>query len=281
MTHWCLRLLYVSYQNQTPSNEMTTTFPIAIMTPDDTDQAPAQPIKILLIDADSLTRRSWETTIRSEGYTVAGTGDADAALMLTESFDPDVIVLDISLPVRAHGFDLFAEIRRRSTACVVATTSLSDEIQRVRLLRAGADDVLQTPISSMELAARIDALSRRARRTEQPTQVVVMPSARPTEAQFGPLRVEFERRSASIDGVSVLLTRIEWELLAEMCRRPRGILERGELLKLIWGGEWKGDDHVVDVHVSNLRRKLAAVRPDVLFIQTVRGIGFRLSDDIV
>ncbi len=98
---------------------------------------------------------------------------------------------------------------------------------------------------------------------------------------YGPLQIDLGRRQAQVNGFNAPLTRIEFDLLAHLCQRPRDVSTRLELLRSIWGENWVGDDHVVDVHLSNLRRKLHHFAPETSFIATVRGVGFRLSDELL
>jgi two-component system OmpR family response regulator len=234
--------------------------------------------RALLIDTDSLLRRGWEKSLRAEGFAVTGTSEPEAALILTTSFKPDVVVLDLRLrAVGPHRAGFFAEVRSMTDAYLVGLTDHSDELERVRLLRAGADDVVTKPISTIELAARLRALLRRPRRITE--GLVLGPP--PTVMHYGPMQIDLGRRQAQVGGLNVNLTRIEFDLLAHLCQRPRDVSTRLELLRSIWGENWVGDDHVVDVHLSNLRRKLHHHAPDVVFISTVRGVGFRLADEVL
>lgn len=239
---------------------------------------PSPAPRALLIDPDSLLRRSWEKSLRAEGFAVTGTSEPEAALILTSSFKPDVVILDLRLrAVGPHRTGFFAEVRGMTDAYLVGLTDHSDELERVRLLRAGADDVITKPISTIELAARLRALLRRPRRISE--GLVLGPP--PTVMTYGPLQIDLGRRQVQINGFNVGLTRIEFDLLAHLCQRPRDVSTRLELLRNIWGETWVGDDHVVDVHLSNLRRKLHHHAPDTPFISTVRGVGFRLSDEVL
>ena len=112
----------------------------------------------LLIDPDTLLRKSWEKALRAEGFAVTGTPEAEAGLILTASFKPDIIVLDLRLrSLGTHRAAYFAEIRSLTDAYLIGVTDQADELERVRLLRAGADDVVSKPISTIEPAARLRA----------------------------------------------------------------------------------------------------------------------------
>ena len=99
--------------------------------------------------------------------------------------------------------------------------------------------------------------------------------------RYGPLHIDLGRRQARINDTVVNLTRIEFDLLGHLCQHPRDVSTREELLRTIWGEHWVGNPHMVDVHLSNLRRKLHRRGPETRFIVTVRGVGFRLSDQIL
>jgi two-component system OmpR family response regulator len=146
---------------------------------------------------------------------------------------------------------------------------------RAAVLHSGADDAVSVPVSPEELAARCHALLRRPRqmktRVESPMTTIM---------SLGPLTVDFGWREVRIEDEEVATTRIEFSLLEQLCRRPTEVCTREDLLDAVWGPTWVGDNHVVDVHLSNLRRKLDKASPHTKVIHTVRGVGFRLANDV-
>ena len=147
---------------------------------------------------------------------------------------------------------------------------------RVEVLRSGADDAVSLPVTPDEIAARCHALLRRPRELRSDWEPV------PTSViSFGPLLVDTGRHEIRLDDQEVMATRIEFSLLEHLCRRPTEVCARTELLDAVWGPNWVGDTHVVDVHLSNLRRKLEKINTDTRVIHTVRGVGFRLANDIL
>ncbi|NCY17780.1 MAG: DNA-binding response regulator, partial [Actinobacteria bacterium] len=192
-----------------------------------------------------------------------------------ESFNPDVILVDLEMPA-PHGGSVFDIVRSKSEAYLIAIAPAAADTVRIRALRAGADDVVSVPVSPEELAARCQALLRRPRNLHtrwdpMAASVIVL----------GPLSVDVGRKEIQVHGQDVPVTRIEFALFEQLCRHPAEVRSRIQLLEEVWGPNWVGDTHVVDVHLSNLRRKLQRLAPDLRFIHTVRGVGFRLSTDLL
>ncbi|HSW41727.1 MAG TPA: response regulator transcription factor, partial [Patescibacteria group bacterium] len=154
-----------------------------------------------------------------------------------------------------------------SSAYVLMLTARGEEIDRIVGLTVGADDYLVKPFSPRELVARVRALLRRPR-TEAATPVA------------GPAGLEMDeaRRSVRVDGRAVELTTLEFDLLATLARDPGVVVRRQALLDRVWGLEFVADDHLVDVHVANLRRKLGDDPAHPRFVETVRGVGYRLRE---
>jgi two-component system OmpR family response regulator len=238
----------------------------------DLDAQPAP--RVLIAVADAVLRRVAATGLRDRGYSVSATNEESAALVLARSFAPDVIVVDLLLhgPTGGTLLDLI-----RSTAdCYVIGLAPNSEIDRVRALRAGADDVVSLPVSADELAARCQALLRRPGQLHARWDPMAASMVR-----VGPLQIDFGRRELLVRGHEVPVTRIEFALFEQLCRLPAQVCSRAHLIEQVWGPKWVGDTHVVDVHLSNLRRKLQRHAPELRFVHTVRGIGFRLSNDLL
>lgn len=207
--------------------------------------------------------------LEGEGYEVRSAADGDTALDIARSFAPDVVVLDLSLPNR-DGLDVCRELRTFSDAYVIMVTARTEELDRIIGLEVGADDYVAKPFSPRELVARVRAMLRRPR-TGEPS-----PGDR---RRFGALEIDPLGREVRVAGESVNLTRIEFDLLATLSGRPEMVFSRQMLRDQVWGPDWFGDDHVVDVHVANLRRKIDRKGPS--HIRTVRGVGYRMEVDPV
>jgi DNA-binding response OmpR family regulator len=179
---------------------------------------------------------------------------------------PDLVVLDLTLP-DGDGLDLCRTIRETWSAYILMLTGRDDEVDKVIGLRLGADDYVTKPFSPRELGARIEALSRRPRQTG---------TVEVAERAFGDLVIRPDVREVEVAGTEVELTRIEFDLLDQLTTNAPQVLTRAQLLDSVWGGEWFGDDHVVDVHIANLRKKLAQLT-DRSIIRTVRSVGYGLA----
>ena len=205
-----------------------------------------------------------ETRVASSGL---------SGLEIAQQWEPHVVVLDLGLP-DVDGLEVCRRLRGFSDAHVIMLTAKSDEIDRVLGLTVGADDYVTKPFSPRELAARVEAALRRRR-----PMAAAAPGADGVR-RFGPLALDAEAREVRIQERVLETTRTEFEILDALTEQPRRVLTRAHLRERVWGGGWFGDDHAVDVHVSNLRKKLSgAGAPPV--ISTVRGVGYRLAPDLL
>ena len=204
--------------------------------------------------------------LEREGYVVHAAGDGPSAVAGVRDLAPDVVILDVMLP-GFDGIEACRQIRAFSEAYVLMLTARSEEIDRVVGLTVGADDYLVKPFSPRELVARVKALLRRPRRADG------APPARPVG-----LELDEGRRTVRVDGAVVDLTALEFNLLSALARDPGIVVTRQALLDRVWGPDFVADDHLVDVHVGNLRRKLGDDTAQPRFIETVRGVGYRLRE---
>jgi DNA-binding response OmpR family regulator len=205
-----------------------------------------------------------------EGFAVHTAGDGDTAVALAREHRPDVVVLDLMLP-GIDGVEVCRRIRAFSDAYVIMLTAKSEEVDKLVGLGVGADDYLTKPFSPRELVARVRAMLRRPRAA--PAEAAVDAGVR----RFGELEVDPAGREVRVDGRVVELTRTEFDLLDALSAQPQVVFSRRQLLERVWGGDWYGDDHVIDVHVGNLRRKLDDDAGHPRYIRTVRGVGYRMG----
>ncbi len=231
--------------------------------------------RVLLAIDDLRLRRSNEAGLRAAGFAVSAPGDADAVAILAESFSPDVLIIDTSMN-GADNRPLYQQLRSETDRYMLCIDSAGRERTRVEVLRSGADDAVSVPVTPDEIAARCHALLRRPREIRSDWDPV-----QPSVVTLGPLVVDSGRHEIRLGDVEIQATRIEFSLLEHLCRRPTEVASRTDLLESVWGPNWVGDTHVVDVHLSNLRRKLDTVAPDLRIVHTVRGVGFRISNELL
>jgi two-component system response regulator PrrA len=219
---------------------------------------------VLVVDDDEDIRVSLDRGLRLSGFDVRTAADGESALLAVDARVPDCIVLDVGLPGR-DGVAVVEALRRDDVTVPVLMLSARTSVEdRVTGLAAGADDYLVKPFALAELVARLRALLRR------------VPTTGPSALTVGPLTVDPARRRVALDGVPVELTRREFDLLETLARNSGIVLSRERLLELVWGYDFAVDTNVVDVFVSQLRRKLEAGGTPRL-VHTVRGIGFSLE----
>jgi DNA-binding response OmpR family regulator len=192
------------------------------------------------------------------------------ALSVAREVDPDVVVLDLGLP-GIDGLEVCRQLRTFSDAYVVMLTARDTEIDTIVGLSVGADDYVTKPFSPRELVARIRAMLRRPRSVGAAADAVL-----PARA-FGPLSIDVASRQVFLKGEPIALTRTEFDILAALSSRPGVVWSRRQLIDAVWGEPWVGNDHLVDVHVGHLRRKISDDPADPRFVFTVRGVGYRMG----
>ncbi|HET7476897.1 MAG TPA: response regulator transcription factor [Dermatophilaceae bacterium] len=208
--------------------------------------------------------------LERDGFEVFLSHDGLDAVRQAREVDPDVVVLDLGLPGQ-DGIEVCRQLRTFSDAYVVMLTARSDEVDTLVGLSVGADDYMTKPFSPRELVARLRAMLRRPR---------PLGARAPEHAQtrtFGPLVIDAVGRDVWLDNEPVSLTRTEFDVLAALSERPRLAFSRRQLIEAVWGQAWVGDEHLVDVHIGHLRRKLADDAAESRFIRTVRGVGYRMG----
>jgi DNA-binding response OmpR family regulator len=231
-------------------------------------EAARRPLALVVDDVAEFAELS-ARALREDGFEVTVVGDGESAVRAARHEAPDLIVLDLNLP-GIDGIETCRSIRTFSDAYVLMVTGREAEVDRLIGLSVGADDYLTKPFFPRELVARARAMLRRPRAD----QTAAAPAAR----RFGDLTIDPEAREVTVAGRPVALSRLEFDLLAALSEHPRASVSRDQLIERVWGGDWFGDTHVVDVHVSNLRRKLGDDPVAARYIRTIRGYGFRMGD---
>ena len=207
-----------------------------------------------------------------DGFEVSLALDGQRAIEVARQVDPDVMVLDLGLPV-LDGVEVCRVVRTFSDCYIVMLTARTEEIDKLIGLSVGADDYLTKPFSPRELLARIHAMLRRPRASTASGQ----PPQEGPPRVFGALSIDLAGREVHLGGEAVALTRTEFDVLAALSGRPKLAFTRRQLIDAVWDQTWVGDEHLVDVHIGHLRRKLGDDPSSPRYVRTVRGIGYRMG----
>ena len=234
---------------------------------------------VLVVDDEANIRELCSLYLEQEGFGVITADDGVSALAVARAESPDLIVLDLMLPKKS-GYDVTRELRSDAGAIrdvpILMLTARSEDVDRIVGLELGADDYLGKPFHPRELTARVKAILRRA--AAAPGRVNAGPGM-PGQYEVGPLCVDWDRREATLSGRSLKLRNKEFELLKQLAEYRGIVLTREQLLEQVWGYEYFGETRTVDVHVNQLRRKLAPDGGDPgVAIETVRGVGYKLVE---
>jgi DNA-binding response OmpR family regulator len=218
--------------------------------------------RLLVVDDDEDIRALLRLILERGGYDVDDQPDGRAALRAFHTGRHDLVVLDVTMP-DLDGWEILDRIRDLSEVPVLMLTARESESDRVRGLRAGADDYVTKPFDRDELLARVEVLLRRAPRADEPVSYT---------DSF--MQVDFVQRAASVEGRELPLTRLEYNLLEAFVRHPNQVLSQEQLLELAWDDPHSVSRDQVKLYVGYLRRKLGP-RDDGSPIETVRGFGYR------
>ena len=225
--------------------------------------------KIVVIDDERSVRDVVRAYLEKDGFTVFVAADGRDGLELAERHQPDLIVLDLMLP-DVSGEEICRDIRARSDVPILMLTAKASEDERVDGLLLGADDYLVKPFSPRELVARVRAVLRRTQGVESPLVAVL-------RFDEGRLEIDTTKRSVRRDGAAIELTPNEYKLLLALARYPGRVYSRFELVNRVQGYDYEGYERTIDVHVKNLRKKLEPDPGKPRYVETVTGIGYRLS----
>lgn len=230
--------------------------------------------KILVVEDEPTLQETLSYNLKRQGYTVELAGDGRAAIEAARSEHPDLIVLDIMLPI-LDGFEVCRVLRQEMTTPILMLTARDDEIDRVIGLEMGADDYLTKPFSMREFLARVKAQLRRVRliREEMDSQGEMAKE----KLQFGNLTLDLTRREILLDEQPLTVKPKEFELLLFLARHRGQVLSRDLILERVWGWEFAGGSRTVDVHVRWLREKIEPDPGQPVRIVTVRGAGYRFE----
>lgn len=224
--------------------------------------------KILVVEDESSFSDALEFLLGKEGFGVVTAATGNEAMTKFEQGGIDLVLLDLMIP-EVSGIEVCKKIRSESSVPIIMLTAKDTEVDKVVGLELGADDYVTKPYSSRELIARIRAVLRRngnGGSSNEPGVLVV-----------GPVRMDTERHQVAINGKITSMPLKEFELLEFLMRNAGRVLTRMQLIDRVWGSDYVGDTKTLDVHIKRLRAKIESDPADPKFIQTVRGLGYKME----
>ncbi|MGO4958212.1 response regulator [Luteococcus sp. Sow4_B9] len=224
-------------------------------------------VRALVVDDEPVLAGTVANYLERAGLQTRTVADGLEAVRVAREWQPDVVVLDLGLP-GLDGIEVCRQIRTFSDCYVLMLTARSDEVDVLVGLSVGADDYMTKPFSVRELTARVQVMLRRPRTTSSPST--------PHRA-FGLLRIDPDAREVLVNQDPVDLTPTEFDLLDALSAQPRRAFSRLQLIQEVWGANWSGDEHLVDVHIARLRKKLGDDPAQPRYVLTVRGVGYRMG----
>ena len=223
---------------------------------------------LLVVEDDLDINNLLYKIVSDAGYDCRQAFSGSEAALLAEQYSYDLILLDLMLP-GLTGEEFIARLRQGKTMPIIVLSAKAGLEDRVNVLKLGADDFIPKPFDNAEVLARVEAQLRRSREFSAPRADVLA---------VGALTLDRDSHTASLGGEELPLTGREFDILALLMENPRRAFSRAQIYEAVWGEAFLGDENTVNVHVSNLRSKLAKADPDRSYIKTVWGIGFKLAD---
>ena len=223
--------------------------------------------RILIADDNQQIVSVLEKYAKKEGFSVTAAHDGEDALRKSRHTTFDIILLDVMMPVK-NGFEVCREIRKSSTTPIIMITARGEDFERIMGLDNGADDYIIKPFSPGEVMARIRAILRRISRKEGYTAQIFT---------FDGLKVDIDEHVTQIDGVEIILTKKETEILYTLATHKNKVFSRENLLDSLWGYDYLGDTRTVDTHIKRLRTKLDKVPHPGWDIKTIWGKGYKFE----
>jgi two-component system response regulator RegX3 len=224
--------------------------------------------RILVVEDEESLSEAIAFLLSKEGFEVEIAANGPSAIEKFDLHGADLILLDLMLP-GLSGTEVCRQIRTKSAVPIIMLTAKDSEIDKVVGLELGADDYVTKPYSSRELIARIRAVLRRGEMSDSSVEVGVL--------TVGPVRLDIDRHIITVNGLPISLPLKEFELLEFLMRNAGRVLTRIQLIDRVWGSDYVGDTKTLDVHIKRLRAKIEKDPANPEFIQTVRGMGYKME----
>jgi len=221
--------------------------------------------RVLVVDDEPHIRTVLRGYLQADGFEVAEAADGAAALAAMRDQPPDLVLLDVMMP-GIDGLEVLRQLRTFSDVYVILVTARAEEVDKLVGLWVGADDYVTKPFSPREVTARVKAVLRRDRGIR---------AVDGDPLRFDGLTIDTAGREVIANGMPVVLSSLEFDLLAALAAAPGRVFSRAQLLERVWGYDFYGDERVVDVHIRSLRARLGDPAVDPRLIATMRGAGYK------
>lgn len=233
---------------------------------------------ILIAEDDNDINNMLNDLLTLSGYCTLQAFSGTEALMYVKQQCPAAVILDLMLPGMA-GEDVLAQIKAESKETAVIVASAKEDVDtRISMLRQGADDYITKPFDTRELLARLEAVLRRSLHNGQAKQEKI-PACTKHTLCYKDITMDPDNFSAFVGNAELLLTKREYLILRLLMENPGKVFTKSNIYESVWNEEFLGEDNAVNVHISNIRQKLAKLHPDETYIQTVWGIGFKMKSN--
>ncbi len=225
-------------------------------------------VRILIVEDESSFSEALEFLLSKEGFSIVTAANGSEAITKFDQGGIDLVLLDLMIP-EISGTEVCRQIRAKSKVPIIMLTAKESEVDKVVGLELGADDYVTKPYSTRELVARIRAVLRRNSGESAIGDIGIMTA--------GPVRMDTDRHQVTVNSVNISLPLKEFELLEFLMRNSGRVLTRVQLIDRVWGSDYVGDTKTLDVHIKRLRAKIEVDPANPIFIQTVRGLGYKLE----
>ena len=222
----------------------------------------------MVVEDEASFSEALSYVLGKEGFEVVVADTGDGAVATFDKVGADLVLLDLMLP-GLSGTEVCKQLRARSNVPIIMLTAKDTEVDKVVGLELGADDYVTKPYSKAELIARIKAVLRRQGEVVESADAILT---------AGPVQIDVERHQVKINNTSVSLPLKEFELLEYLIRNSGRVLTRAQLIDQVWGSDYFGDTKTLDVHVKRLRAKIEKDPANPVYIQTIRGLGYKFED---
>ncbi|MFD1850788.1 response regulator transcription factor [Oceanobacillus bengalensis] len=227
-----------------------------------------QAINILVVEDDNDINQLLCKIIKKSEYQAQPAYSGTEAMMYLENQKWDLVLLDLMLPGMT-GEEILQKLSEKGSIPVIIISAKNEQQTKINTLRSGADDFISKPFDVEEVSARIDSLLRRYNHTNEPTKQEVL--------THKDIEIDLEAKVVYVNGVEITLTVREYAILVLLMTSPNKVFSKSNLFESVWNEPFHGDDNTVNVHMSNLRNKLSKANPDVEYIETIWGMGYRLK----